>query len=102
LSIQSSIAVKLEIHRDTIHQYKKKSEDFDYIFKKWEDKRNYYFSKTAVFFKLKPALWIFLAKNFLNFTDKEKEVDEESIQIGRMFDALDASIKGLKDKPLNH
>jgi len=64
------IALLLEVHRDTIYEWKKQHAGFSDTIKRWEAKRNTLFYG---FIQLYPqAVWIFLAKNWLGLSDKQQ------------------------------
>lgn len=63
------VAEILGIHRDTIYEWNEKHPEFAAAINHWEQKRN------ALFYPLtrtlKPAIWIFLAKNWLGLKDEQ-------------------------------
>jgi len=75
------VAGALGIYRDKIRDYKKKSGKFRIAIDNWETKRNDFFLRLAPF--CRPAIWIFLSKNFLHYTDRVE------IQTGDHEEALD-------------
>jgi hypothetical protein len=62
-----SIALALDVRRDTIWQWGKKYPDFSDAIKKWEEKRNHIFYRHSS--KLPPGVWVFIAKNWLAMRD---------------------------------
>jgi len=74
------IACLLDVSRETIYAWEKKYPEFSDTIKRWKAKRN------ATFLELrnKNASWIFLAKNWLEMTDRqelEHKGDFEPIQV---------------------
>lgn len=63
-----NIAQFLNVHRDTVYEWRTKHPDFDTAMAKWETKRNAIFYTLCL--KLNPAIWIFLAKNWLGLKDR--------------------------------
>lgn len=63
------VAETLGVHRDTIYEWNDKHPEFAAALNHWEQKRNtlfYPFTKA-----LRPAIWIFLAKNWLGLKDEQ-------------------------------
>lgn len=73
------VAYKLGLTRISIWTYTKENQAFFNILKRWETKRDSAFLNLIPKWKKNPALWIFLAKNFLGYSDKmgdyEKALD---------------------------
>lgn len=71
------IAVLLDVHRDTVYDWKEKFPEFSDIIKKWQSTRD------ALFLQLKNknSAWIFLAKNWLGMTDKQDVSQSGDISI---------------------
>jgi hypothetical protein len=63
------VAHFLGINKDTVNEWKKKHKEFYEVMKSWETKRNALFYHFSM--RMKPAVWIFLAKNFLKLTDRQ-------------------------------
>lgn len=63
------VAEILGVHRDTVYDWNEKHPEFAAAMNHWEQKRN------ALFYPLtrtlKPAIWIFLAKNWLGLKDEQ-------------------------------
>ena len=62
------IACLLDVTRETIYEWEKSHPEFSDTIKKWREKRNALFLEL----KLKNGAWIFLAKNWLEMTDKQE------------------------------
>jgi len=62
------IACLLGVCRDTIYEWQKQYPEFSDTIKRWEEKRNALFLEL----KLKNGAWIFLAKNWLEMTDRQE------------------------------
>ena len=62
------IAKLCDVCRDTIYAWQKEHPEFSDTIKKWETVRNAKFMEL----KAKQAHWIFLAKNWLEMTDKQE------------------------------
>ena len=62
------IACLLDVHRDTIYEWQRSHPEFSDAIKRWEEKRNALFLEL----KLKNGAWIFLAKNWLEMTDRQE------------------------------
>lgn len=62
------IACLLGKCRKTIYNLQDKSEEFLHAIKKWEEKRNALFLEL----KMKNGAWIFLAKNWLEMSDRQE------------------------------
>ena len=72
------IAQALGVCRDTIYEWKDKHPEFSYTIKRWETKRNALFYSFMISKQMTPAVWIFLAKNWLGMRDKQEfEVGDE-------------------------
>jgi hypothetical protein len=63
------LADSLGVSRDTLYEWAKVYPDFSDTIKSWMTARNAAFYKQAK--KLPPAIWIFLAKNWLGMRDKQ-------------------------------
>lgn len=85
------IACLLGVCRKTVYNWEKEYPDLLHTIKKWEEKRN------ALFLELtnKNGAWIFLAKNWLEMTDKQE------IQQTTEFKPLQVIIVNNGDKPNN-
>jgi len=66
------MAHALDVHKDTIYEWKKQHPEFSDAIKRWETKRNMLFYSLAVSPQIRDAKWIFLAKNWLGMTDKQE------------------------------
>ena len=62
------VALLLDVHRDTIYDWRDKHPDFSDTLKRWETKRNALYLQL----KKKDSAWIFIAKNWLAMTDLQK------------------------------
>lgn len=91
------IAQALHVHRDTVNEWRSKYPDFEDAMEHWELKRNTLFY--LLIRVLDPAKWIFLAKNWLDLTDKQflesKVKVTENIKFVSKFPILDSQ-KGKK------
>ena len=66
------IAEAFGVCRDTIYEWRAQHSAFDAAMKRWETKRNALFHHLAALKKdVAPAVWIFLAKNWLGMTDRQ-------------------------------
>ena len=63
------IAYALSVHRDTIYEWQGKHPEFSDVIKTWEARRNVLFYKLIVSPQVKPALWIWLSKQWLGMKD---------------------------------
>lgn len=74
LCTRESIALAMNISRQTLNEYSRGSGGFSDtvkdILEHWETKRNAYHMCILPYFEKKEAIWIFLSKNFNRFTDE--------------------------------
>jgi len=64
-----SVCLYLDISQQTFNRWIKKHKAFRTAVRRWEQKRNSIFYIFSL--KLKPAVWIFLAKNWLGLNDRQ-------------------------------
>lgn len=92
LSTKDNLCYKLGIHKDTLYEYmagereghnKQYSQRFSDSIKKWEAKRNALHMEMRPFFSNAEATWIFLGKNFNQFTDTLRlgNIEGEKFQV---------------------
>jgi len=73
------IAYALDIHKDTLYEWKKKYPEFSDAIKKFETKRNMLFYRFLASKQIPPAKWIFLAKNWMKMRDRLDHKMEGSV-----------------------
>jgi hypothetical protein len=71
------IACIFDVDKRTIYNWRDKNESFFHAIKRWEAKRNALFFELSQYSdgdhkKMAPAVWIFLSKNWLGLSDKQK------------------------------
>ena len=66
------IATAMGVCRDTIYEWQKQHPEFSDTVKRWEAKRGKLFYTFAFGKQMSPAVWIFLAKNWLGLTDRQE------------------------------
>lgn len=71
------LAVKLDVCRDTIYEWKRQHEEFSYTIKKWEARRTaLHFEKVGDYH---PSIWIFRSKNWAKMSDKQEHKHEHEL-----------------------
>jgi len=74
------IACALGVCRETIRIWMKTYPAFLGTMKKWETKRNKLFYPFSFGKQMAPGVWVFLAKNWLEMTDREQNIQTNIIQ----------------------
>jgi len=77
------IAAALGVCRETVRLWTKTYPEFFCTVKRWETKRNKLFYPFAFGKQMAPGVWVFLAKNWLELTDKQDSIIQNLIQVGR-------------------
>ena len=77
------IADALGVCRETVRSWTKTYPEFLGTVKRWETKRNKLFYPFAFGKQMAPGVWVFLAKNWLELTDKQDPIIQNQIQAGR-------------------
>lgn len=70
------IALALGVCRKTLYNWMDDYPEFLHTIKRWETKRNALFYSLGASKQVSPAVWIFLAKNWLGMSDRQ-EVDNK-------------------------
>lgn len=103
LCSRDSLAHSLSISRDSLSEYTKGDAGFSDTIKRtldyWESKRNAMHLRLLPYFQ-KEAVWIFLSKNFNQFTDTFHNKDETTTTLRVVYDDVPEAIRRVQQTPL--